>query len=485
MNKDAIFSFAKKNMLSLVCGVVAILAVAATFYPLGDMVTTLHDSANTVAQDYNTLTGFTKPRNMPTTDPTNADPGKLTGFPNQATVTWGQNQNARLIKTSQDVLHYVQEANQKGHEPVVAGAFAPTSPQSVLFAFAKTYALVLTTDPTISGLGDPSANPPLAVDPTLHASAQVNLQNDILHGGLPPTLEEIKTASTALWTDKYQPMIILKNGVPVNQLELQTAYNTEVATLPLKMKHEAAKKHKIYVEKDAFTVNPAIPPHDPPKPDDMWYAQLQLWMQRDLATAIAEENAKSTSILDSPVKRLISMYMPAASMYVFPPASAAGGAGGQPGMGGVPAAAKDTDPIPPIYSVSPTGRYSNGMYDVLAFRLTVDVDASKVNEFIETLSHQRFITVNIQNEYALDANTESARGYLYGSNATVRLVLDGEMLFMRSWTFDMMPERVKQALGLIPGATPAGMPAGGGGGPGGGNGMPPGMPGMPGMPPQR
>jgi hypothetical protein len=286
---------------------------------------------------------------------------------------------------------------------------------------------------------------------------------------VPPTALDIKAAQDDLWTKKYYTMEILKNGVPVNEAELKAQWQAESLTLGLKLKRATTKLHKMYVDKDAFTVNPAITPHEPPKVEDMWYAQMQLWMQRDLAYAIAEENAKSNTILDSPVKRLLKIDILASTgMYVFPPGAAAAQAGATPTP-----PAKDTDPIPLNYAVSATGRYSNGMYDVLQFTMAVDVDASKVNEFIETLSHQRLIAVNIQNEYALDSEAEARNSYLYGSRPTVRLVLDGEMLFMRSWTTELMPEKVKQALGLIPGGAPGGSPGGmGGGGMGGGGGMP-------------
>jgi len=475
MNKAAVLGFIKKNILSLSSGLVAILCIAATFYPLGGMQDQLKDEAQTAAQDYSTLQALSKPRNLPTTNPTQTDPGKLANFPNLATINWGNDQKAKFAKASQSILQSVQELSAKGHETVVPGAFAPTSPQAVLYAFATTYGLVLTTDPTISGVGDPSASPPLAADPTLHQYNQLNIQNDILHGCLPPTPEDILQAGAKLKVEKYDPMVILKNGVPVNQLELDTQWNTERATLGLKMKRGAALHHKMYVEKDAFTVNTAISPHDPPTLENMWYAQLQVWMQRDLAYAIADENSKSNSILTSPVKRLLQMSVPVAGLYVVPPPAA-----GAASPGGIPSAAKDTEAITPNFTVSPFGRYSNGMYDVLAFEMTVDVDASKVNEFIETLSRGRLISVNVQSEFALDSAAESRNGYLYGSSPMVRIVLDGEMLYMRSWTQDLMPEKVKMALGLIPGGTPGQMPTGV---PGGMPGGVPGMPGGMGMPP--
>jgi hypothetical protein len=484
MNKDAILTFIKKNILSLVSGLVAILAVVATFYPLGGWISTLQEQANTHAQDYNTLNGFiSKPRKLPVSDPNKAEPGDLPNFPNAPTLKVGTEANARWVAYSQQMLKDVRDMNQAGHQLLVADELPNPQSEFTSFYFAKLYKLVLSTDPAMTMTGDAAAKPAIPPDPTLASAQRQNLQNDILHGGLPPTIDEIKNGTASLWKDSYQPLVIEKNGTPVNLADLQAQFQAEAALLPQKMKGEAAKKFKIYVEKEAFTVSPTIQPDVKPQPSDMWYAQMQLWIQQDLCTAIAEENTNSANVLDAPVKRLLAMQVPPAPMYSFPPATA-GGAMGQPGgTGGIPATADDTQPIPPIFTVSPTGRYSNGMYDVVPFKLTVDLDATKVNEFIEKLSNQRLITVTNENEYALDAEVESSKGYLYGPVSTVRLQLEGEILFLRAWTQPLMPERVQVALGLV--AAPAG--TAGPGGPGGPMGMPgmggPGGPNM--VPPPR
>jgi hypothetical protein len=473
MNKELILTFIKKNMLILVCGFVAILALVSVFYPLGGMITQLQSDSDSAAGAYGELnTLLTKPHKLPISDPNQADPGTLNGFPNAPTIAMGKEAAAAWSNQSASMLKAVLDENKANHELLVDDAFPMPKFDSTYFAFAKLYKLVLSTDPAISGQGNPALTPPVAPDPQLAAAHLLNIQNDILNGGLPPTLEEIKAASADLWTNVYQPQVITKNGQPVNQVDLQNQFNDDVAKLPLKMKGDAAKKHKIYVENTAFTTTPTILQVDKPQLTDMWYAQMQVWVQKDLALGIKEENAGATSILDAPIKRLLSMQVPTAPMYIFPP-PAPGGAS----PGGVPATAKETDPLPPIYTVSPTGRYSNGMYDVVPFRLVVDVDASKVNQFIETLANHRLITVTNQNLFALDLEAESAKGYLYGPSSTVRLQLEGEVLYMRSWTQPLMPDRVKMALGLM--APPAGMtPASmspGGPPPGGQMNFPPGM----------
>jgi hypothetical protein len=385
-------------------------------------------------------------------------------------------------QTSGLMLKNASTLNQQGHRMLVPDELPTETHETTPFHFAQVYRLVLNPDPSITGIGNPQANPPVLPDPTLSASdvKALNLVNDVLHGGLPPTPDEIAKATDSLEKNVYEPRIITVNGQPKNLVQLTAEFKAEASKLPQKMKADVARNHKIYVEKDAFSLNPTILPDSKAPIQDIWYAQMQLWMQQDLANAIADANSGSTNILDAMVKRLIVVQIPTPDkMYVLPPPSAGGG------QDKMPAPGTDTTAYPPNYNVSVTGRYSNGMYDVVRFGLVVDVDAARVNQFIEALSNKRLISITEENEYALNPEIEAARGYLYGSAAVVRLQLVGEMLFLRDWTKELMPEQVKVNLGLIqpkPGMTPGAPPSGPGGGMmggpmGGGLGVPPRPPG--------
>ena len=471
MNKEAILNFIKKNVLSLICAFVAIVAIVLVFYPLGGMVTALKTEADEHAQMFSTLNGFVKSRKLPISDPFKTDAGDLKSFPNSATIAAGQAANKKWADYSTQMLKDLQEMNQKNHDLLIPDELPNPKYETTLFRFSQLYKLLLSTDTTATSMGDATVAPPISPEPTLASHNAMNLRNDVLHGGTPPIPKEIDDAKAALWQNVYAQQVYTQNGKALNLTEVQAAFTEEALALPLKMKNEVATKHKMYVEKDAFTVSPAITLDVKPQLVDVWYAQLSLWMQQDLAAAIAEANADSKNILDAEVKRLISMQIPIppAQLYTFPPPAGGAQAGG---ITDLPSTAIDTAPLPSIFSVSPTGRYSNGMYDVAKFKLVVDVDAARVNQFIETMSHDRLISVYLENEYALNSETESSKGYLYGPGSTVRLQLEGEILFMRNWTTPLMPDRIKMALGLM--VPPAGgIPGGGGFGAGG---PPPGMP---------
>lgn len=464
MNKEAILEFIKKNLLSLICGIVTILCIAAIFYPLGGWLDTMKSEASDQAGSYQTLAdSLKKERRKPLSDP-GLDPGKLDAMPNQLLIDAGDTAVKKWKSFVNDVVNAVNAGNV--HTPLVRDALPGVSPTGVpvststLIKFDDAYKLVLNTDPTAK------------FDPALASYKSMNLRDGILHGGVPPTKLEIDAAIEALKhsddPDGYQARIIWKNNVAMNAKDLTDQFRAEVGRLPQRLRVEAALSHKIYCENNAFSFSAAIADDltkgNPPAPEDVWYAQLGLWIQQDLANAIADANSASKNILDAEVKRLIAIRLDTPDkLYVLSMATGAPGAVAT--VTGIPSALDETKVIPPDFTVAQTGRYSNGMYDVFHFTLVVDVDASKVNQFIETLSnskdssgvpHHRLITVLSQNLYALDPEIESSYGYLYGRGSTVRLELTGEILFMRSWTKDLMPEPVKLHLGLV--KTGPGMP---------------------------
>jgi hypothetical protein len=107
-------------------------------------------------------------------------------------------------------------------------------------------------------------------------------------------------------------------------------------------------------------------------------------------------------------------------------------------------------PLPKNTAVSPTGRVSNALYDVLHFRLTIRVDATRIPDVLQALSRNRYITVLNLKASAVDTAEQAALGFFYGQNVpVVELTIDGEVLQLRQWTVPLMPLAVKRALGIV------------------------------------
>jgi hypothetical protein len=236
------------------------------------------------------------------------------------------------------------------------------------------------------------------------------------------------------------------------------------------MKNEMATKNKMYIDPMfVMRVSQSLPADgNSPSRESIWWSQVGFWVTRDVAMAIKAVNASSASVTDSPVKNLIALtvqedFFPAGvAALASAPAPVGRGAdasdtGGvaPPTTGGVP------DPalaIPDGSAQSPTKRISNNLFDVVQFKMTLDIEADKIPLFLKTLATNRFITVTRMEMNPVDSQLKQIQGYVYGPRPVVTLDLDGEALFMRQWTIKHMPLSIRKALGIPETPTGAGTP---------------------------
>ncbi len=212
-----------------------------------------------------------------------------------------------------------------------------------------------------------------------------------------------------------------------------------------------AKAHNIrcYVGTDpaapgfSFHVSPLYDSPGEPRPDDMWYAQVGLWVQEDVVAAIAalnEEAAKQLKPEDDyvenmPVKRLQSVrvagYYTDSGAVQFP-TYGRGGAGA------------------PTYSGdSFTGRASDKNFDVVRFTVVAVVDQRDATRLIDAITRQNvYQLIDAKYEALTAAAPDSREGYFYGANPVVRVTLDFEGYLARSVYAKWFPPEVRVALGL-------------------------------------
>ncbi len=490
MNKELVVDTLKKNAVSVTCGVVAVAAVVAAFYPIGGMNDDLKTQATERAGKYDSLNAMlVKSRTLPVLDPGSggtppaAEPLKM--FPNAALVEQGTAQVAALTgQTTQALNDLLAQTGGKPHVPLIRDALPLASSDSPKIEYREVYKLVLSTDPYVSGSADaaqlshpvqpdPSDPNPVTTNDRLVRAHAVNLANDVLQSCQPPSAKLIADRTQWVKEHVYQTKVVALNGEATNEPEILRQFNDRAAKITDEMYVEQATLRKVYLDPDAFAVNTAIAGSTAaggaaatPAVTDIWYSQVALWVQQDVAAAVAAANNASANVLTSPVKRVVRLQLnsESATMYLCPaPRANAGEGTGMPtGAGGVsPGVETETSKIPASFDKSPTGRTSNGMYDVIPFSLVLDVDASRVNQVIETLCANRLIAVTNEDVRSVDSATFASAGYLYGSASVVRLTLSGEELFLRKATLDLMPVEVKQQLGLSTAATGPGGPAAG------------------------
>src|SRR4051812_26055058 len=95
----------KKNIVSIICGVVALAAVAVAFTMLTSKQGELQKELDGRKQVYDQLNGLlTKPRQLPVLDPDKPEAKPLGKFPNAKTIEKGKTLTTGIEKESKDLV---------------------------------------------------------------------------------------------------------------------------------------------------------------------------------------------------------------------------------------------------------------------------------------------------------------------------------------------------------------------------------------------
>ena len=412
----------KKNLLSIICGVIALVAIAAIPTFIRSQQKTLVAKLNDRVTTFQKLHDLqTKQRRQPvvTVDP-NATVPDLPGFPGPKVIESGKAAIAKVQAQSVQLEKLATDMNK--HELLVPGSLpTPSDP----FAFQRRYEEEL--DQNI---------PKLLVSIT------------------PPTQQEIEAQKVELRKKIEAAAQRDEKGKILFEDAVQSDIAKQLSELPDNMRKNAASQYKMYMNRNtALDHSPSMASGNSGMsqvpPEEIWLAQLGLWIQQDVAKALADANASSSSVATSPVKELVEIEIPhGREVYAVP-----GAAGAAPSpMGAAPASSVatngPTDALPKDFGTSPTGRVCNGVFDVVHFTVCVNVDATQVNKVIQQLQHARLLTVYWSDISVVNSVEKQQEGYFYGPVPVVTLTLRCEELFMRSWTRPLMPQSIKQFLNV-------------------------------------
>lgn len=419
----------KKNLASILCGVVAIAAIVAWFWPIGGMYGTLKAEVDKSAADYKKVADLrTAPRKLPTLVlEGNPEQAQLKSFPNEKVINAGKEKTAALTKQSKDMLQTVTGLNL--HRPLVERSLPSPDPLAVQ-TFPGEYQKMLGLSPEGYAVGIPK----------------------LLNATSPPTNEELTEIAQELWDTNYKNRILLVAGQD-NYAEVSQQFTWDVVSnLKEQEQRKRAQNHMVYLDEVSLAASTAIQPGKVSNENEIWFAQVGLWIEEDVAKAIVAANKGAKNVLDAPVKHLYSLKMPfGGDMYVRG-AAAPGGEGA--------ALPVDANGAPQLFAASPTGRACNDLYDVVHFDLELRVDYTKIPQILNELERDRLFTVLTVSVSSVDAAEEKNKGgYIYGDQPIAHLSLTCEALFLRSWTVDkenqfknaLMPKAVRQHVGAEPG----------------------------------
>lgn len=121
---------------------------------------------------------------------------------------------------------------------------------------------------------------------------------------------------------------------------------------------------------------------------------------------------------------------------------------------GAPAQALTDVPVDPAAKLDPAPMYSSTarklhtpFYDIVQFSLRLRVDAEKLPFVLQQLQTDNFVTVlNVFEMTPVDPLVALREGYIFGSEPVVEVALQCEMVFLREWLAEFMPEETRQEL---------------------------------------
>jgi hypothetical protein len=406
----------KKNLVSIICGAVAILAVAAIFYPINGFYQSLNQDVQKRAAIHTTVRSIlTKQRNLPELglDPV-AEPKRLDQFPTKQVIEVWKAATDKVKEQSGEVLKAAVEMNT--HTLLVPGSLPQSTPDTALDFRAK-----YTAEMDMNGPGRANS---LAVR--------------TLKAGFLATPEQVMEGQRQAEAD-----FKLKVGEPGSDANLIAQLTQEKSKVRDVLNAKVRDSSKLYVEPKAVEPYGAIMTLGPgaaPEAGRIYIAQVNYWIQKDVLEAIAAANKDAKDVTDSPVKHLFYIKFPQDAFKLLEPLPS-----GSP----VPPPVADTGQWPqPTYSSSVTGHISNPLFDVIRFDVQLFADAEQLPRVLQEFSRGRFITILNCSIQTVDAGAKEARGYFYGNKPIVQLDMNCETILLRQWTRPLMPVSTKQAMGI-------------------------------------
>jgi len=200
---------------------------------------------------------------------------------------------------------------------------------------------------------------------------------------------------------------------------------------------ERAKGLHMYLDPGAIRQHELSTREVPPEVDEIWQAQMSLWIQQDVVAALAGLNDRAArALVDAghadrawvahlPVKRLMSLAI-------------AGVLGGAGGGGSNSASARFLYP-------SYTRRQNNEQFFMVPLVLKVVVEAEAIPQVLDAIVDSSFMTP-VQFEYDEVKPNWRQIGYVYGQKPVVQLTINIEAYYLHSIFKAFMPPDILAAL---------------------------------------
>jgi hypothetical protein len=406
----------KKNLFSIICGVVAILSGVALYWPLTGMYADLDRRlGERIAVDGQISQIVHATRTMPLLSPDNLTPDPLPVFPRDEVITAATDAVQQVDKQAAAMVEVAVKANT--HTLLLDGELPPPDPKTGTqeqkdaytlkqSAFAKKYA---------------------------EETAGLVRWQKMLNSGALPTTDEIN-ARKATVTQQIKDQLIRGADAEIA---------ARVAAVPVQMQNERAVQSTVYMQPDAIGVDKTINPAGIPTAEKICAVQIAMWTIDDIVAGIARANKNYSDVDTSAPAGHADVPHAAVKQIIkidnWVPVNSPNGGDNATGL---------TNPVPKVPTLSPSGRVCNALYDTVRFNVSLVVDASKLNQIIQELETNQFITIlNVTYSEVVDPAIAANNGYRFGDKPLLSVTLDCEELLMHQWTNPLLPDAFKNGLG--------------------------------------
>lgn len=367
---------------------------------------------------------------------------------NQAAIDELTRAYNRMSREYTEIFKLAVSINQDNHRPMVDGLFPEPRDAGIPFTAKNDYRKALLY---MLGLGPAAADMPY---PRIIA-------------GEPPAQDKIVEELEAL-----QEVYLKSNFFPPKKIEELVdveaeALNQVKSRKLIELLQEHARSLQLYAQVDpknpaefAMDLGAWVLHGQQPKPEELWEGQMCLWIQQDLIEAIARANRvddPESNVMTAPVKRLLRIrvlpgYVGVDSRGGFEPAE-----NGSRPTGPTPRQTPMAEAAPPAtagpdsmlsddFSITPSGRLSNPLYDVRHVAVSLVVDAQQLPTLFACLQQVNFMCVLRVELTDVDEYEALRHGYVYGSGDAVQADLLIETVWLRDWTTPYMPGAVAKRL---------------------------------------
>lgn len=266
----------------------------------------------------------------------------------------------------------------------------------------------------------------------------------------------VDPAEVSREVENQQRNFMLRMGLEnatVDQLtaEQQQQYEDTRRNAALSVLQQHASKFHIYVNNptapaQVFQIGAWSNPGFQPEITQIWQGQMELWVQQDIVEAIGSANNvwdAKYNVMINPIKKLNSMSVQPGYVGVNTTGALSGRGRLTPG-----APPSGQARLPNGFLMSPTGRRSNTIYDVIHAKVSLIVDYQQIAKVYEAFGKTNFMTILNTNLTDIDEYEYLKNGFLLGTGDCVQMDLVVETLWLREWTTRLMPDRIKTLLAI-------------------------------------